>query len=280
MNHLKFFLSLGLFLGTLQTPFAWGPVGHDVVAYIAEDNLSPSAKFKIQQILGPNTSLADISNWADDIRRSHSNTAPWHFIDIPVRQKVSESDESKFCPDGDCVVAQINLEIALLKNPSQSSLKKLEALKFLVHFMGDLHEPLHCADDGDRGGNEKEVRYRSPGVRSRSGRKIKLHALWDHLIEVKTQEEPRELATKLDGQFTGPEKSKWRTGKPEDWAWESYLIAKKDIYSEFSPGPTSDPKGIPLPEDYSDGKMRGIVETQLEKAGVRLAMVLEECFGK
>ena len=271
---------LALIIIGIQTCHAWGPVGHEVVAYIAEDNLSPSAKNKIGQILGPNTSLADVANWADEIRRSHSNTAPWHFIDIPDRQAVTEVDESRFCPNGNCVVDQISAEIALLKSPSQNPKKKLEALKFLIHFMGDLHQPLHCADDGDRGGNEKEVRYRTPGSRSVKGRKVKLHALWDHLIEVKTKEDPRELATKLEGQITSAEKKKWQTGATADWAWESYMIAKKDIYSEFSAGPTQDPDGIQLPKDYYSTKMRGIVDVQLEKGGVRLANVLEGIFGK
>ena len=276
---MKKHLTIGLIFLTIGAAQAWGPVGHEVVAYIAEDNLSPSAKTKIGQILGPNTSLADVANWADEIRRSRSKTASWHFIDIPDRQQVTEADEFRFCPNGNCVVDQINGEIALLKNPSENSKKKLEALKFLIHFMGDLHQPLHCADDGDRGGNEKEVRYKTPGSRSARGRKIKLHAFWDHLIEVKTKEDPRELATKLEGQITSPEKKKWRSGSTADWAWESYMIAKKDIYSEFSAGPTRDPDGIQLPKDYYTPKMRGIVNVQLEKGGVRLGKVLEDIFG-
>ena len=268
---------LGLIFISIQTGHAWGPVGHETVAYIAEDNLSPATKEKISHILGPNVGLADVANWADEIRRSHSNTAPWHFIDLEVRQKLTEADEPRFCPQGNCVVGQIDKDIAVLKSLTDQK-KKLEALKFLIHFMGDIHQPLHCADDEDKGGNEKIVRYVKPGGRSRKGTKLKLHALWDHLIEVRTKEDPRDLATILESRITPTEKKKWRSGTAADWAWESYSIAKSKIYSEFPDGPTSNRTGIPLPRDYYTNEMRHIAEEQLEKAGIRLAFVLENAF--
>jgi len=161
----------------------------------------------------------------------------------------------------------------VLKDDSQSKSNRLDALRFLVHFVGDVHQPLHCADDHDRGGNEKIVHFKTPGTRSRTGTKIKLHALWDHLIEVKTAENPRELATELEKEITPQDEKDWAKGEVKDWAWESFTIAHDDIYSEFQPGAT-DSNGIPVPNDYYTGKMRTIIERQLEKAGVRLAHVL------
>jgi hypothetical protein len=262
---------------------AWGPVGHEAVAYIAEDRLTPAAKAKVDAILGPDLDLADVANWADQVRvTSRPETEGWHFIDIPDRQMgVLESDEPTFCAQDNCVVNQIALDLGQLRDEHASAAKKFEALKFLVHFVGDIHQPLHCADDSDRGGNEKIVRFAAPGTRSRNGTKIKLHALWDHLIELRTAEVSRDLATELEQAFDDSDVEAWQGGTPADWAWESFEIARGTIYSEFSAGPT-DPSGVPVPADYTtpsgSPKMRGIVNTQIEKAGVRLAWVLNDLF--
>jgi hypothetical protein len=265
--------SIGLMAIWNTSARAFGPVGHEVVAYIAEDKLTPAARQKINSLLSPDEDLASIANWADEVRAtSRPETAPWHFIDIADRENVNKTDELRFCTNQDCVVAQIELDINVLKDDNQSPAKKLEALKFLVHFVGDVHQPLHCADDKDRGGNDKIVHFKT-GTRSRTGTKIKLHALWDHLIEVKTTEDPRELATELENEIKPQDEQDWAKGEAKDWAWESFTIAHDVIYSEFDPGPT-DPKGIQLPSDYYTGKMRTIIEGQLERAGVRLAHVL------
>ncbi len=271
---------------------AWGPVGHETVAYIAEDNLTPAAKQKIDAILDQGDDLASISNWADEIRESHKWTAQWHFIDLPIRKDITVKDEEDYCPSSNCVVDQLQIFEGTLGDESKPKSKRLEALKFVVHFMGDLHQPLHCADDNDRGGNEKLVRFKMPGRRGH-GAKIKLHALWDHLIETRTEEDPRELATELEKGITDEEKEEWtksadspsesaqpnhpaRLGASQeaDWAFESYTIAKTQIYPGFEPGP-QDYTDNPLPSDYYS-KMRPIVDRQLEKAGIRLAYVLNE----
>jgi len=284
VNRLKTLLILELLGAAVETSHAWGPVGHETVALIAESYLSPAAKEKIASILGPNAGMADVSNWADSMRMFRPYTAPWHFIDLEVRQTLTEEDELRFCAKGDCVVDQIGQDIAVLKNPTADLERKQEALKFLIHFVGDVHQPLHCADDHDRGGNEKIVRYWDPSKRSLEGghgkgEKIKLHAFWDRLLEIHTGEDPGILAAVLGGEITSAKRKRWSSGNAADWAWESYGIAKTEIFSEFSPGPTSDPNGVPLPEDYYGVKMKKIMDLQLEKAGVRLAYVLEDVFG-
>lgn len=267
--------SLGLAL-LASNALAWGPVGHQTVAYIAEDNLTPAAKAKVDAILGQDLDLAAVANWADDVRTS--DNAGWHFIDIEDRAPVTKADEPKYCKTQSCVVDQVNADIKLLKGKTAPALKRFEALKFLVHFVGDLHQPLHCADDHDRGGNDKLVLFRKPGSHAKAA-KIKLHALWDRLIEVNTSEDPRELADDLEQRISVEHKASWIQGTPADWAWESYSLAHDSIYSEFSPGPTS-AQGVPLPDDYYGPKMRGIVDGQLEKAGIRLAQILNDIFGK
>lgn len=221
-------LCLNLF-GTLPAA-VWGPVGHETIAYIAQDNLATAAKAKLASILdqGADSSmesaqakpaiqlvtslqpddLASISNWADQIRESRRETAPWHFIDLPIRKALTVKDEQDYCPNNDCVLNQLQIFEGILGDESKPKAKRLEALKFVVHFMGDLHQPLHCADDSDRGGNEKLVRYKAP-IHSGHGSRIKLHALWDHLIEIKTEEGPRELATELEKHITAGDKKEW-----------------------------------------------------------------------
>jgi len=138
---------------------AWGPVGHETVAYIAQDRLSPSTLKKVQAIIGREDDLASVANWADQIRLSQPETAPWHFIDLPIRQDIQTGDVQNFCPNNDCVINQIQISKGVLTDDTKSQSEKFRALRFIVHFVGDLHQPLHSADDGDRGGNDKLVRF-------------------------------------------------------------------------------------------------------------------------
>lgn len=260
------------------TASAWGPVGHQTIAFIAEDNLTPAAAAQVRRLLGPDLGLADVANWADDVRVSlRPETANWHFIQIADRGSVTRADESKFCKGSDCVVDQINADISVLRNPSTTTAQRFEALKFLVHFVGDVHQPLHCANDDDRGGNEKIVVFLKPGAHGKPTR-MKLHAFWDHLVELRTADDPKELALALGESITTEQKKKWATGTAADWAWESHTIAHDVIYPDFQPGPTP-AAGIPLPKDYQSPKMREIVDGQLQKAGLRLAHTLNAIFG-
>jgi hypothetical protein len=107
---------------------AWGPVGHETVAYLAEDNLTAKARKKIAALLGPDVDLASVSNWADMVRiNSRPETAPWHFIDIEDRIPETEADEPKFCPNHDCVVDQIEIAVAQLKDPATKKPDRIAA---------------------------------------------------------------------------------------------------------------------------------------------------------
>ncbi|HEY5038821.1 MAG TPA: S1/P1 nuclease, partial [bacterium] len=198
-------------LGPFTHLWAWGAVGHQTVAYIAEDHLNPLSKAAVKEILGPNEDLASVSTWADSIVQTRKETAPWHYIDLNVRQDQNEFDEPDFCSHHDCVVDQIGLDLEVLTQPFASRREKQVALEFLVHFVGDLHQPLHCADDKDRGGNEKWFRFYPRGE---SGRFVwmNLHSLWDDLIEEKTKEDPRVLATQLERDINTRDSKEWMKG--------------------------------------------------------------------
>ncbi len=288
-HSMKFLLSKGLWLpwatGFYAVPLslgAWGMVGHKTIAYIAQDHLTPAARQAVREILGPDQDLASVSTWADAIVRMRPETAPWHFFNLNVRQAQGEYDIADVCRNHDCVVDQIEKDYGILARPFAPLREKREALKFLVHFMGDVHQPLHCADDHDRGGNEKWFRYHGPSGRSWRATWVNLHGFWDNLLEPKARENPRRFAYWLEKRISPEDEKAWAQGKASDWAYESFSIAKEDIYSELPDGPVLERNrwGQDLPEDYYSGRMRGIVDRQLEKAGIRLAYLLNQIFGK
>jgi hypothetical protein len=134
--------------------FAWGVEGHAIVADIAEARLTPAAKAQVVSMLsGENhTRLDEISSWADEVRNQKPKTASWHFVDVPF--DAPGYDPSRDCADGNCVVRQIIDFTAVLGNNSATPTDRFEALKWVVHFVGDIHQPLHAEDDKDRGGND------------------------------------------------------------------------------------------------------------------------------
>jgi len=236
---------------------AWGPEGHKVVAMIAQRYMSHAAMDRTQMILG-SYSLEDVANWADEIRRQRRETAPWHYIDIPL--DANSIDPSRDCPNDTCVTAQIVRFTAVLKNRSADPAARQEALKFVVHFVGDLHQPLHDEDNHDKGGNQRIVIF--------FGRTENLHAVWDSGILDHDDPNPEGLAAKLEGRITASNRINWEQGTVEDWALEGHKIAQQIAYGRLPSGPTRD-----LGQSYEDAAAP-VVEIQLEMAGVRLASIL------
>jgi hypothetical protein len=176
-----------LVLAPLEQALAWGQEGHSIIAEIAQRRLDPDTLRKINALLGGEVSLASIASWADDYRALHRETAGWHFVDIPFDQSVY--DPKRDCnPDkGDCVIHAIARFQAAVSDCSKPLSDRSEALKFLVHFVGDVHQPLHVETrfgaDGkdDRGGNDVPVTF--------FGQKTNLHALWDlYMPRLKSRE--------------------------------------------------------------------------------------------
>ena len=165
MKQTLVLLSLLLFSNNL---FAWGAIGHRIVGKIAEDNLTPKAKESIALLL-PGQTLADVSTWADMIRSDPNWVVakPWHFLDIADGQTYDSSS----APTQGNVITAITAMVNTLKNPSAPLAEKQNALKFIVHFVGDIHQPLHAGRPEDRGGNTIKV--------SLIGRSMNLHSVWD-----------------------------------------------------------------------------------------------------
>jgi hypothetical protein len=281
-EYMRCFILFTLTILMTEALWGWGAVGHQTVAYITLDHLNSTAKRSVQEILGPEEDLVSVSSWADYIVTLRPDTASWHYLNLDVRQPENKFDLSNACKYHDCVLDQIRKDIGILRASFVSRREKKEALKFLVHFVGDLHQPLHCADDKDRGGNEKWFRYYGSHGDSNQYTWVNLHSFWDNLLEPKINTNPRRLATRLNRETSFKNRKEWEQGGPADWAYESFLIAQKDIYSELPEGPLMEKNkwGRDLPRDYYSGKMWGIVNVQLERAGIRLALILNGLFKK
>jgi S1/P1 Nuclease len=240
-----------------RTGFGWGREGHRIVALIAEHYMTGEALTKASNLLAGNT-IDSRASWADDYRRDHPETGRWHYIDIPLAD--SKIDLSRECPDGDCVIVKTEQFVAVLRDPKAERTAKTEALKYVVHFVGDLHQPLHDEDDNDEGGNMRHAIF--------DGRPDNLHWIWDTGLLEHINRSPEALAVELESRITRQDREKWVRGSIEDWALEGRL-ARAVAYEDL---PDTNPAPItPAYERQADPA----IELQLEKAGVRLAYVLD-----
>jgi S1/P1 Nuclease len=255
---------LPLLLVLSAPAYAWGPEGHEIIARIAADNLTPSAHLRISQLLGgdaPALMVLD-SNWADEIRADRPDTVAWHFVNIEIGTK--GYDPRRDCGKDNCVVAQIDRDMSVLRDVKASRPAKLEALRFLIHFIGDLHQPLHAADRHDKGGNTLLV--------LQGRRRSNLHRVWDEDVVEALGPDPMAVAADIEAGLSPQEKARIITGAPVDWANESFQIAAQEIYAKL---PLTGP--VRLPRDYTS-RERAIVRLQLARAGFRLAMALNAIY--
>jgi hypothetical protein len=246
--------------GTIPA-LGWGPEGHSLIARIAEAQLTPAVHAKVVEILGPNVSMASVASWPDEIRRLRPETGPWHYIDIPIDQ--GRLDLTRDCPKGDCVIKKIEDFEVVLHDPNTPAVQRREALMFLIHFVGDMHQPLHDSDNKDKGGNDVHVVYK--------GRPTNLHSLWDSglLGSMGKEDELFPLYERDSAQHA----KKWAKGSVEDWSEQSHKLAVKVTYGKL---PKTD-KGAPvtITAEY-EAKADPLIRMQIEKAGARLARVLNE----
>jgi S1/P1 Nuclease len=280
-------VSLLLLMIVPYRAFGWGDDGHKTVALIAERYLEPAVRAKIGAMLDADPDsltphdLASEATWADKYRDSNNRrdhyeqTQDWHFVDL----EINDPDIKVACfgraalvagavasngPPKACIVDKIDQFLAELRNPKTDFEERLSALKFLLHFVGDLHQPLHAADNHDRGGN---------GVKVWSGSKaLSLHHLWDVEFVRALAGKPGVLAQGLLMQITPAQAATWRAGAAEDWAWEAFAIAQEDVYGDppLSGGEVQQLDGAYVKKAKAD------VALQLSRAGVRLAYLLNQ----
>jgi hypothetical protein len=234
----------------------WWDLGHRIVARIAEQRLTPHAREAVRNIL-EGQSLADASVWADNIRQYRHDADPLHYVNIPLSD--TAYDPERHCPKGRCVIAAIAADERVLRNPKTSPQDRAESLRFLVHFMGDLHQPLHVADNHDRGGNQRTVNL--------AGDSTNLHKVWDgELLEHEGLTESDYLDV-LRREMDTMDLTALERGTVVDWAMEGHRIAVEHAYHL--------PRNARLGEAYIHAN-RPIIDHALIAAGVRLAKVLNE----
>jgi hypothetical protein len=256
---------LALFLAFLTLPvplFAWGFTGHHIVADIAAAHLSPAAKAALQSLLGDQT-LASISTWADEVRPQRPETYNWHFVDIPAAaQGYDAARDCRPSPKGDCVIAEIERARAVLADAGRAKEERVEALKFLVHFVGDIHQPFHAIGEA-RGGND--IHVLAFGANQCGKYPCNLHFEWDSGLIEHTGFSEIEYVAHLEQLIQRQHLT--ASGSPVDWANESHDLARQAWLDD----------GGSIDEKYYREQIK-VVDLRLALAGLRLAKVLNEVF--
>jgi len=270
----NYFALLCLLIFTARA-FAWGPEGHRIIADVARSHLTASVRSQVRALLGDDD-LAAVANWADGIKSDRPETAGWHFVDIPM--SATDFSEARDCyrPDPrhllseqdhhNCVVDRIEIFERVLADRNAPHDQRVEALKFLVHLVGDIHQPLHAIGEA-RGGNE--IHISEFGSQTCGTRPCNLHFAWD--IGLLEHEKLREHDYVTHVGKLIASQGIWRQaeGTPTSWANESFELAKKVWLND----------GGTVDEAYYRRNIQ-IVDERLALAGVRLAKVLNQTFGE
>ena len=239
---------------------SWGFFGHKTVATIAENHLTPEAKTAIKVLLGTE-SLVDVASWADEVRNQpeYKSTAGWHFVNLPVGLSRSQFKDSIQAIKNENLLTALALNESIIRDSAATKAQKIVALKFIVHLVGDAHQPMHVSRAEDKGGNTIQVQF--------DGKGTNLHSLWDSRLLDHQGLSILQLSEKND---VGKSKTrKWQRATPIDWLFESYKISSK-LYEEVA-------QNNKLDEAYYQSHI-GIVNKRIEIGGIRLAGVLNELF--
>jgi nuclease S1 len=271
-------LSLSVLAVAPHQAVAWGGDGHRTVAAIAFKLLPPAKAAALDRLLQGSDireDFVDAASYPDEVIRNQDHSghfSPWHYVNWPD----NAPDYSPSVCTPDCIMQELPKQIDLLRTTSDLQAKAL-ALSWVIHLVGDLHQPLHIADRGDRGGNEFKVRYRNRatchgGTSEKHPVKVELHSVWDTclVVEIESGATPSDFADALRGSLTTYRGHSAATGDVMQWAKESHDLAGTTAYDGLS-------NGDDLEDDYIS-KASPVVQNQLLRAGVRLAKVLDENF--
>ncbi len=262
----------------------WGAEGHRVTGLMADDMLTPKARIAVGQLLDGGA-LVDAVLFADIYREVLKREVPgsdkWHYDNIPVCGKLAE----KYCEDGHCASAQIPKQFAILADKSKTKDERALALKFLIHMVGDIHQPLHAADDYDLGGGRKTI-FMPSGTVPRN-----LHIAWDvDLVKLLIRGMSETDFAKQLIKDHQKDFGRWMRGSPVSWIMDSHGISKRLAYGKL-PGFTcgeADANGkqmgvyegkpwgdtaVMLTEDYVKGAV-GVLPVLLARAGARMGGLL------
>ncbi len=300
---------------------AWGCDGHRAVAIVAQRLLSATAANRVRAVLTaspvdpglarfcapvPADIIADVATWADDFRDTEPQTAAWHFIDFPRSFGSNTTSHESFCPGGDCVIDAIVKQFQVLRNSPDPTLKA-NALRFLIHFIGDIHQPLHTISNGDRGGNCVPVTYfmQPPQEGENGSFRPNLHGVWDtesirRFMNREGLIDASALAARVAGgtlpSTVAPATP--TTTRVRSWARDSNRLARTVTYGRLPVNPPMEPASAAMiascndnnqvsrrmemlhervDESYEQASVPAIL-SQLRLAGMRLAAVLRAAF--
>jgi hypothetical protein len=261
MRSLRSLFSAMLFLLPFQS-MAWGVLGHRITGGIAEKYLTPKAKTEIQKLLG-NESIAMASNWGDFIKSdsSYNYISSWHYINLPGGMSPVQLNSYLKNDSGTDLYTKINFIISELKIKTLPKAKKILYLKLLIHFAGDIHQPMHTAHPEDKGGNNIRLFwFNSP---------TNLHRIWDENLVEFQQLSYTEYISSINF-ATASQIKQWQKQPVSEWIVESYRISEQ-LYKEIRP----DDK---LSYSYNYNHV-STLNAQLLKGGIRLAGLLNQLFG-
>jgi hypothetical protein len=251
------FLSISILL------LSWGATGHHAIGKIAENHLTTNAKNAVHELLGSET-LADVSSWADEVRNEpeYKSTGSWHYLNLPLGLSYSDFQKTVEGMSEANVYSALRQQKQILTDKSTTREQKAVALKFIVHFVGDLHQPMHVSRAEDKGGNTIQLNYNGQGTN--------LHSVWDSKLIEHEGGDYQQVAARVD-HASPAEIKQWQSDPVIKWIWESYTISSK-LYAEVDAM-----KSRSIDDSYYTAHI-GIIHQRLEQAGVRLAGVLNVLF--
>ena len=277
-------LVLVLLLFLASTPaFAWWNYGNETVARIAYWNVNPHTRVEIDRLLRqarlldtptcPARTIEQASIWPDCIKtlgERFSYASTWHYQNVNVCQPF---DQASACRDGNCLSAQIERNMRLLANRSLPVRERLFALAFVIHLMGDLHQPLHAGDRGDLGGNRISASYGIIAGRTN------LHSIWDGYLAERGISNPPGGARGILSELSDTDKAAMRQGNVADWARESWQASHDFAYGTVLADPCGPiPAERPVITEEITRRLVPIVRRQVARGGLRLARLLDEAF--
>lgn len=261
---------------------AWSALGHRLVGALAERHLSPSAEAQVHALLAgePDPTLAGVAYWADALRDNEperfKQTSRWHYVNYPKDQ--CDYVAVRDCPDGNCVIGAIERQRAILADPKQPREARRDALKFLVHLVGDVHQPMHASNQDDLGGNKFQISLRTDIAPEKYARNkyvdgvmgTNLHSVWDYYVLAERRLDLKQYTEALDAlPWPPPIDSGGTSTPPEAWAAESCrLIGSRQLY----------PQEHKMDRRYPDA-MRPLAEQRVRQAAYRLSTLLNETLG-
>ena len=269
---------------TASPAAAWWEYGHESVARIAMDSVRPDTRAAIRRLLAkgrlletPDCQVATIelaSYWPDCIKAlgdRFSHAAPWHYQNVDVCKSF---DLKPACRDGNCVSAQIERQARLLADRQLPDRERLMALAFLIHFVGDLHQPMHAGDRGDKGGNEVKANYGLIGGRTN------LHSIWDGYLAERAISTPPAGPRALLAATPREERARLAGGSVEDWSREGWEMARVHAYGTLVGDPCEPTAGgRPTLSEAQVRTLIPLVRRQVVAGGLRLARLLDDALG-